>query len=236
MVILSDQSIVTDPGPGGPKTCGSGSRTLYQSPIPLACWIDAFFSKRYGSRSWRIQCLIPHTFVCPFWGQNHLTTHSDAKPFICPVCGHLSSTSANLNSHTSKVNVKEIPNRYSRWGLVLSTVLNSTTTMLLMPSLSFHFFGGCWDASRIVCCCVAVPYPQDPYFFGPPWSGSISQRHGSGSFYHQAKIVPTWYLNRPTILIEWLQVHKITWFLAEGWERWGMTLSHVNRPTILIEF
>ncbi len=31
----------------------------------------------------------------------------------------------------------------------------------------------------------------DPYVFGAPGSGSgsISQRHGSGSFYHQAKIV-----------------------------------------------
>jgi hypothetical protein len=27
------------------------------------------------------------------------------------------------------------------------------------------------------------------YVFGPPGSGSISQRHGSGSFYHRAKIV-----------------------------------------------
>ncbi len=32
--------------------------------------------------------------------------------------------------------------------------------------------------------CVADP---DPYVFGPP--GSIHQRHGSESFYHQAKIV-----------------------------------------------
>jgi hypothetical protein len=29
----------------------------------------------------------------------------------------------------------------------------------------------------------------DPYVFGPPGSGSDSQRYGSGSFYHQAKIV-----------------------------------------------
>ncbi len=31
----------------------------------------------------------------------------------------------------------------------------------------------------------------DPYVFGPPGSGSVSQRHGSGSgsFCHQAKIV-----------------------------------------------
>jgi hypothetical protein len=37
--------------------------------------------------------------------------------------------------------------------------------------------------------CVADP--QDPYVFGPPGSGSISTRYGSGSgsFYSQAKIV-----------------------------------------------
>jgi hypothetical protein len=29
----------------------------------------------------------------------------------------------------------------------------------------------------------------DPYVFGPPGSGSVSQRYGSGSFHHQAKIV-----------------------------------------------
>ena len=41
------------------------------------------------------------------------------------------------------------------------------------------------------------PVPSDPYVFGSPGSGSISQRFGSksgsgsgsGSFYHQAKIV-----------------------------------------------
>jgi hypothetical protein len=33
--------------------------------------------------------------------------------------------------------------------------------------------------------------PPDPHVFVPPGSGagSISQRHGSGSFYHHAKIV-----------------------------------------------
>ncbi len=30
---------------------------------------------------------------------------------------------------------------------------------------------------------------QDPHVFGPPGSGSTSQRYGSGSFYHNAKIV-----------------------------------------------
>jgi hypothetical protein len=27
----------------------------------------------------------------------------------------------------------------------------------------------------------------DPYVFGPPGSGSVSQRYGSGSFYHSAR-------------------------------------------------
>ncbi len=34
-----------------------------------------------------------------------------------------------------------------------------------------------------------VPDPPDPHVFGPFGSGSISQRYGSGSFYHHAKIV-----------------------------------------------
>jgi hypothetical protein len=33
------------------------------------------------------------------------------------------------------------------------------------------------------------PDPPDPHVFGPPGSGSTSQRYGSGSFYHHAKIV-----------------------------------------------
>jgi hypothetical protein len=32
------------------------------------------------------------------------------------------------------------------------------------------------------------PNPPDPHIIGPPGSGSTSQRYGSGSFYHQAKI------------------------------------------------
>ncbi len=42
---------------------------------------------------------------------------------------------------------------------------------------------------------VPDPDPPDPHVFGPPGSGSISQRYGSGSgsgsgsFYHHAKIV-----------------------------------------------
>ncbi len=33
------------------------------------------------------------------------------------------------------------------------------------------------------------PDPQDPEVLGPPGFGSVSQRYGSGSFHHQAKIV-----------------------------------------------
>jgi hypothetical protein len=46
------------------------------------------------------------------------------------------------------------------------------------------------------------PDPSDPYGFGPPGSGSrsISQRRrsGSGSFYHQAKVVRNTFF--PTVL------------------------------------
>jgi hypothetical protein len=48
-----------------------------------------------------------------------------------------------------------------------------------------------------------IPDPNpDPYVFGPPGSGSISQRYGSesgpGSFYHHAKMVRKTLI--PTIL------------------------------------
>ncbi len=42
---------------------------------------------------------------------------------------------------------------------------------------------------RNVVCSVGDPDPQSPYVFGPPGSRSVSQRYGSESFYHQAKIV-----------------------------------------------
>jgi hypothetical protein len=44
------------------------------------------------------------------------------------------------------------------------------------------------------------PDPPDPHVFGPPGSGSTSQRYGSGSgsFYHHAKIVRITLI--PTIL------------------------------------
>jgi hypothetical protein len=47
----------------------------------------------------------------------------------------------------------------------------------------------------------SVPDPPDPHVFGPPGSGSTSQRYGSGSgsFYHQAKIVRKTLI--PTVLL-----------------------------------
>jgi hypothetical protein len=43
--------------------------------------------------------------------------------------------------------------------------------------------------SKMVTGSVGDPDPSDPFVFVPPGSGSISQRYGSGSFYHPAKIV-----------------------------------------------
>jgi hypothetical protein len=49
--------------------------------------------------------------------------------------------------------------------------------------------------------CTSVPDPPGPHVFGPPGSGSITRRYrsGSGSFYHQAKIVRKTLI--PTVLL-----------------------------------
>jgi hypothetical protein len=42
--------------------------------------------------------------------------------------------------------------------------------------------GDLWGKSlKVVSCSVGDPDPQDPHVFGPPGSGSIGQRYGSGS-------------------------------------------------------
>ncbi len=46
-----------------------------------------------------------------------------------------------------------------------------------------------WSLSGVSCLVISVPDPPDPHVFWPPGSGSISQRYGSGSFHHHAKIV-----------------------------------------------
>jgi hypothetical protein len=50
---------------------------------------------------------------------------------------------------------------------------------------------------------------QDPHVFGPPGSGSTSQRYrsGSGSFYHHAKIVRKTLI--PTILWLFLTFYRL---------------------------
>ncbi len=42
---------------------------------------------------------------------------------------------------------------------------------------------------KIITGSVPDPDPPDPRVFWPPGSGSTSQRYGSGSFYHHAKII-----------------------------------------------
>jgi hypothetical protein len=52
--------------------------------------------------------------------------------------------------------------------------------------------------------CACVAEPKDPYVFGPPGAGSVSQSYGSGSgsFYHQAKIARKTLIPTVTVLIE----------------------------------
>ncbi len=60
----------------------------------------------------------------------------------------------------------------------------------------FYF---CHKVPNLSCVIVSIsvpdPDPPDPHVFGPPGSGSTSLRFGSGfgSFYHQAKIVISYY-------------------------------------------
>ncbi len=67
--------------------------------------------------------------------------------------------------------------------------------------------------TRFACLPFSVPDPNpdppDPHVFGPPGSGSTSQRYGSGSgsFYHHAKILRITLI--PTIL--WLFLTFYLW-------------------------
>jgi hypothetical protein len=48
----------------------------------------------------------------------------------------------------------------------------------------------CLSGYRLTKMIISVGDPDpDPHVFGPPRSGYISQRYGSRSFYHQAKIL-----------------------------------------------
>jgi hypothetical protein len=62
---------------------------------------------------------------------------------------------------------------------------------------------------------VADPEP-DSYVFGPLGSGPVSQMYGSGSFYHQAKIVRKSFI--PTVLLllfDFLSLKKMAIYLQK---------------------
>jgi hypothetical protein len=60
------------------------------------------------------------------------------------------------------------------------------TFLLVLRAFDYH---GISLIISYICSSVADPDPPDPYVSGPPGFGSSSQRYGSGSFYHHAKIV-----------------------------------------------
>jgi hypothetical protein len=56
--------------------------------------------------------------------------------------------------------------------------------------IRIRMFLGLLDPDPLVRGSVADPDPNpDPHVVEPPGSGSINQRYGSGSFYHQSKLV-----------------------------------------------
>jgi hypothetical protein len=50
-------------------------------------------------------------------------------------------------------------------------------------------FAGLEQRHFVDCVFCVVDLDPDPYVFGPPGSGSVGQRYGSGFFYRQAKTV-----------------------------------------------
>jgi hypothetical protein len=55
--------------------------------------------------------------------------------------------------------------------------------------MTVHLGMGWYDELRKYYSAVSCVADPDPHVFGPAGSGSISQRYGSGSFYHHANIV-----------------------------------------------
>ncbi len=105
-----------------------------------------------------------------------------------------------------------------------------------------YSYGPVLTAFRILLCSVVDPDPSDPNVFGPPWSGSDSQRYGSGSrsvpptngsgsYYHQATnrgktLIPTVlrllfdfslknYVNLPSKRNKWKNLSSF----PNGWRR-----------------
>ncbi len=69
---------------------------------------------------------------------------------------------------------------------------------------------------------VADPDLSDPYVFGPPGSrsGSISQRYGSGSFYHQAKIAKQNLDSYCFVTTVWLFIFSFLLRLEGEWRKY----------------
>ncbi len=71
--------------------------------------------------------------------------------------------------------------------------LHNLTTPIPRTDLlgGFYYNHGYFCIIFVLGFSVADPDPPDQHVFGPPGSGSISHRYGSGSgyFYHHAKIV-----------------------------------------------
>jgi hypothetical protein len=61
--------------------------------------------------------------------------------------------------------------------------------MMMMMEDEGHSQMGGVGGSALKVQYLADPDPEDPYVFGPPGSGSVSQMYGSGSFCDEAKIV-----------------------------------------------
>ncbi len=94
------------------------------------------------------------------------TYYLGIKPFACDFCEKSYTDNYSLKQHVAKVSI-------------VHTAIVSVTTLCPVP---------------VIITSVPDPNPDpDPHVFGPPGfgSGSISQRYGagSGSVYHQAKII-----------------------------------------------
>ncbi len=91
-------------------------------------------------------------------------------------------------------NVKNIKARLycagSKSDTPLHTVKLDSVKFVIFPAIPADGTA-CWISVEVrhLVSSVTDPDPSDPYVFWPPGSGSISQRYGSGSFFHHAKIV-----------------------------------------------
>ncbi len=84
----------------------------------------------------------------------------------------------------------ELPHEIGDFAMLLKTGMSVKTAVFYNLVSTVLSFAGMVGSSNVKTS-VADPDPPDPHVFGPSGSGSgsTSQRYGSGSFYHHAKIV-----------------------------------------------